>query len=142
MTHVPKTSIIIMFISFLFFMIHTILEFLVKAIMAVGISVILIWFFKALIRFVRTEWKIAFKDRVVPHLSLVRHDLWVYLLLWLEFIIAGDIIETILNPELDHLMVLWWIVVIRIAISYFLGKEVGDVHEQIDIHENKLTKKK
>jgi len=111
-------------------MIHTILEYLVMTIMGIGMFVIVLGFVKACIRYFATEWKMTIRGtRTVPHLSLVRHDLGVYLLLGLEFIIAGDVIETILNPQLEHLYVLGGIVVIRIAISYFLGKELAELKE-------------
>jgi uncharacterized membrane protein len=45
--------------------------------------------------------------------------------LGLEFLIAADIIRTIIRPTLEELAILGGIVVIRTVISYFLGKEIG-----------------
>lgn len=47
-----------------------------------------------------------------------------YVLLSLEVLIASDIIETILNPPIEDILILAGVVVIRTAISYFLGKEM------------------
>ena len=44
----------------------------------------------------------------------------------LEFLIAADIIHTIVKPTLEELAILGSIVIIRTIISYFLGKEMGD----------------
>jgi uncharacterized membrane protein len=60
------------------------------------------------------------KDRVT-----LRQDLGSYILLSLEFMIAGDIIHTVIKPSQDALIVLGSIVIIRTIISYFLNKELG-----------------
>jgi len=60
------------------------------------------------------------KDRIA-----LRQDLGSYILLSLEFMIAGDIIHTVLKPNKEALIILGSIVVIRTIISYFLNKELG-----------------
>lgn len=60
------------------------------------------------------------KDRMT-----LRQDLGSYILLSLEFMIAGDIIHTVIKPSKESLIVLGSIVVIRTIISYFLNKELG-----------------
>ena len=45
-------------------------------------------------------------------------------MLGLEFLIAADIIRTIVKPSLEELAILGSIVVIRTVINYFLGKEL------------------
>ena len=50
-----------------------------------------------------------------------------YVLLSLEVLIASDIIETILNPSIEDILILAGVVVIRTAISYFLGKEMESI---------------
>ncbi|MFC1964172.1 DUF1622 domain-containing protein [Chloroflexota bacterium] len=59
-------------------------------------------------------------------LNEIRHNIGAYLLLGLEFLIAADIIRTIVRPTLEELGILGGIVVIRTIISYFLAKEVGE----------------
>jgi uncharacterized membrane protein len=44
----------------------------------------------------------------------------------LEFLIAADIIHTIVEPTLKELAILGGIVVIRTIISFFLGRELGN----------------
>jgi len=63
-----------------------------------------------------------------PHQSALRKLLGFYLLLGLEFLIAADIIETIVKPDLNSLLVLGLIVVIRTVISFTLNWELR--HEQ------------
>ena len=47
------------------------------------------------------------------------------LILGLEFLIAADIIRTIIKPTLEELGILGAIVAIRIVLAYFLGREIG-----------------
>jgi uncharacterized membrane protein len=58
----------------------------------------------------------------------IRYDIGFHLLLGLEFLIAADIIRTIVRPTLDELGILAGIVAIRTVISYFLNKEIS-VHK-------------
>ncbi len=58
-------------------------------------------------------------------LEKIRYDIGFHLLLGLEFLIAADIIRTILRPTLEELAILGGIVAIRTVISYFLGREIG-----------------
>lgn len=55
----------------------------------------------------------------------LRMDLGYYLLLGLEFLVAADIIETLLAPDLEHVLVLGAIVVIRTVISFSLNWELN-----------------
>ncbi|MFC1910068.1 DUF1622 domain-containing protein [Chloroflexota bacterium] len=57
-------------------------------------------------------------------LSKVRYDLGYHLLVALEFLIAADIIRTIIKPTLEELGILGAIVAIRVVLSYFLHREV------------------
>ena len=53
----------------------------------------------------------------------IRHILGSYLMLGLEFLIAADIIRTIIQPSLEELGILGGIVLVRTMIGYFLYKE-------------------
>lgn len=48
-----------------------------------------------------------------------------YLLLGLEFLIAADIIGTVVKPTLTDVAILGGIVVIRTVISYFLNRDIA-----------------
>jgi len=54
----------------------------------------------------------------------LRHVLGYYLLLGLEFLIAADIIDTLMKPRVQDLAVLGAIVLIRTVISYSLNAEL------------------
>ena len=58
----------------------------------------------------------------------LRHHLGSYILLGLEFMIAADIIRTILQPTVNELIILGSIVAIRTVLSYFLNLEMRDRH--------------
>ncbi len=55
----------------------------------------------------------------------IRYDIGFHLLLGLEFLIAADIIRTIIRPTLEELGILGGIVATRTVISYFLGREIS-----------------
>ena len=54
----------------------------------------------------------------------IRIKLGSYLVLALEFFIAGDIVKTIITPTWESLGILGAIVVIRTILSYFLTKDI------------------
>ncbi len=59
-------------------------------------------------------------------LNEIRHIVASYLLLGLEFLIAGDIIGTIAAPSLEEVALLGGLVLIRTVISFFLGREIRE----------------
>ena len=60
----------------------------------------------------------------------IRHVLGVYILLGLEFMIASDIIHTFISQTREDLYTLGIIVIIRTAISFFLGREIAEAEEK------------
>ena len=60
-------------------------------------------------------------------LNKIRIDFGSYIQLGLEFLIAADIIETILKPSNEDLIQLGGIVLIRILLSYFLTREMNEL---------------
>jgi uncharacterized membrane protein len=60
----------------------------------------------------------------------IRYDIGFHILLGLEFLIAADIIRTIIRPNLEELAILGGLVLIRTVISYFLGREIGHGNEK------------
>lgn len=62
-------------------------------------------------------------------LNKIRIDFGYYILLGLEFLIAADIIQTILKPTNEELLQLGAIVAIRIALSFFLTREIDQLRE-------------
>jgi len=57
----------------------------------------------------------------------IRLRLGSYLVLALEFFIAGDIVKTIITPTWQSLGILGAIVVIRTILSYFLTKDLKKI---------------
>ena len=69
--------------------------------------------------------------RNLNNLSAARTILGTYILTGLEFMIASDIIHTVITRELTDLIFVGLLVLIRTAISFFLGREILELqHEQ------------
>jgi uncharacterized membrane protein len=81
----------------------------------------------ALLHFLKSELKRLTNKFDIATLDVIRHDFAYYILFGLEFLIAADIIQTILKPTSQELIELGGIVVIRILLSYFLNKEIEQV---------------
>lgn len=56
----------------------------------------------------------------------IRHQFTDKILFGLEFLIAADVIRTILDPTLEEILTLGAIVLIRTVMGYFLSKEVQE----------------
>ncbi len=98
---------------------------------AVGYIINVIWLviialgvLKAVINVVIYEYHIMRGKKAINKLMHVRRNLAIYLLLWLEFVVAADIIHTLVHFDLNNLILLGLLVVIRIIIGYMLEKEI------------------
>ncbi|WP_255309213.1 DUF1622 domain-containing protein [Carnobacterium divergens] len=78
----------------------------------------------AMIDFTKTIIFPYSRNDTVYRNNVIKNQLSSYILFGLEILIAADIIESILNPTLDDMIMLASIVVIRTVISYFLTKEI------------------
>ena len=103
-----------------------VLEYISYVIGGIGVAIVIWGIIKGLIALILAELKryrkldkdtIDFEDNI-------RLGVGFYLILGLEFLVAADIIRTIINPTLEELGVLGGIVAIRIALAYFLGREL------------------
>src|SRR6266481_7526896 len=107
------------------------MEYLHHASFGIGVlGVLMIVFGVAcgVVRFVRAEFRAARGADVEDDRKHLRHVLGYYLLLGLEFLIAAAIIDTLMKPSTQDLVVLGAIVAIRTVISYSLNSELA--HEQ------------
>jgi uncharacterized membrane protein len=95
------------------------------AIGVLGVLVIVFGVMCGLIRFVRAEVAAARGFEAGEERKQLRHVLGYYLLLGLEFLIAADIIDTLMKPGTQDLVVLGTIVGIRTVISYSLNSELA-----------------
>lgn len=96
------------------------------AIGVLGVLVIVIGVASGLVRFVRAEVSALRGNDVDEARKYLRHTLGYYLLLGLEFLIAADIIDTLMKPSVQDLIVLGAIVLIRTVISWSLNSELRE----------------
>jgi len=89
-----------------------------------GVLVIVLGVAGGLVRFLRAEFLFVRGSDVEEDRKRLRHMLGYYLLLGLEFLIAADIIDTLMKPSVQDLIVLGAIVLIRTVISYSLNAEL------------------
>lgn len=94
-----------------------------------GVLVIVVGIGSGLLRFVRAEIRAAGGAEVEVERKRVRQVLGYYLLLGLEFLIAADVIDTLLKPSAQDLIVLGAIVLIRSVISWSLNVELKSEHQ-------------
>lgn len=83
----------------------------------------------ALVDFLKKE--LLLKQDSVRSNEAIRLKLGSYLVLALEFFIAGDVVKTIMMPNWQSLALLAAIVVIRILLSYFLTKDFKEDLETV-----------
>ena len=103
-------------------MIHyrEIIETVGTAVETAGVAIMVIGATIATVRFL--FWR---KGNTVNAYRLCRQDMGRAILLGLEFLVAGDIIDTVVvDPTLDNVMVLGLIIIIRTFLSIFLHLEV------------------
>jgi uncharacterized membrane protein len=94
-----------------------------------GVLVIVFGVACGLVRFLCAELKAVRGGTVEEDRKRLRHVLGYYLLLGLEFLIAADIIDTLMKPSAQDLIVLGSIVLIRTVISYSLNAELKSEHQ-------------
>ncbi len=100
-----------------------------SGIVIIGVAVLVYGVAKAAVMVVRNEvYRSGTCDR--EHL---RMELGYYLLLGLEIMVAADIIETLMAPDLNHVMVLGAIVLIRTVISFSLNWELAHERQRTEV---------
>lgn len=87
---------------------------------AIGLIASVIMWGRMEIRSLVPKWHV---DRC-KELHFIRGWLGRYILLGLEFMLVSDVIHSFLSPDFDSLLKLGLIVMIRTAISFFLGREL------------------
>jgi len=110
-----------------------IVEYIALVIGFIGILVIVYGSILSTIKFLKIEHKRINGKISIKDTDILRLTFGTYLLLGLEFLIAADIIRTILKPSLEEVAILGAIVAIRTVINYFLDIEIEEVqHHQKD----------
>ena len=96
----------------------------------IGVVILIFGFAKLLIKYLGKEFlKHPFRTPIIE-IQKIRCELGIYILLSLDFLIASDIIHTIMDITTEQLIELSVMIVLRIAIGYFLGKEIDEIHLQ------------
>ncbi len=104
----------------------TVLEMIAFAIDLVGIAILIFAALKFIAHFVGFEIKRLHGLECVEAIRNLRLQLGSYILLSLEFIIISDIIQSAISRNLDDILSLGVIVIIRVALSFFLGRELNE----------------
>ena len=108
--------------------IENIFNWIAKIIDIIGIIILVYGFLKLLIKYLFIEVN-NIKQTAIRKIQSIRCELGVYILLALDFLIASDIIHTITDLSQEQLIELSVMIVIRISIGYFLGKEIDEIHK-------------
>jgi uncharacterized membrane protein len=90
-----------------------------------GVLVIIFGVLCGVLRFLRSEVSAVRGANVEGERRKLRQVLGYYLLLGLEILIAADIIDTLMKPTTQDLIILGAIVAIRTVISYSLNSELA-----------------
>lgn len=83
-----------------------------------------------IISFLKNEMKRLTGGYSTTNIRKLRATFGTYLLLGLEFLIASDILKTVLEPSLNELAILGGIVVLRTILSVFLNKEIKELETE------------
>ncbi len=115
---------------------YLLLNYVVTGINLFGIGVVVWGFIVAASGFIQIKFHRHGVGLFLKETNKIRSILGVYILFGLELMIAGDIIHTFIKPTQEDLIILGAIVAIRTVISFFLGREIEQVHQ-----EEKVTEK-
>lgn len=105
----------------------TLLEQVATWIDIIGSVIMLAGFIYAFFLLLKVIMNSKSRQNFTQSIKVVRRDLGSSFLLGMEFMIAGDVIHTVLKPTLDSLYILLGIVLIRVIISYSLEKEMENI---------------
>lgn len=101
-----------------------ILQILVTILDWLSVLVIIYGVIMQFIGFIISELTAKDRSVAVEKVTMLKNFLDTYILFALEILIGADIIESILDPSIDHILSLAALVIIRTIISYFLNKEI------------------
>ncbi len=112
--------------------IKEVLHVIVEIIDIIGVVVLLFGFIKIFLKYLKTEFK-NIAHTSFRKLQRIRCEMGIYILLGLDFLIVSDIIQTILDLNVEEIIKLSALILLRTIISYFLGKEILEleiIHEE------------
>jgi uncharacterized membrane protein len=106
------------------------MEFVLPLLKALGVLIIIWGVLCAAARLVGMELKILRGKQYRRDAALIRQHLGFYLLLGLEFLIAVDVIETLMHPDWKELGVLAGLVALRTLMSFSLHWELKEIEKE------------
>ncbi|NOZ80308.1 MAG: DUF1622 domain-containing protein [DPANN group archaeon] len=104
------------------------LELMANFIGLIGVGVIFWGAMRAIIGLLRSESSKSAGALICKQREHLRHHFGSFILLGLEFLLAADIILTIVEPSTEGLIILGSIIILRSIIGFFLDKEIGKSH--------------
>jgi len=107
--------------------VKTVLESIAVAVDLVGIAILIFAALKFVIHYLKFEFKRLKGLDSIEGIRNLRLGLGSYILLALEFIIVSDVIHSVVSTNIDDLLSLGLVVIVRIALSFFLGRELYEV---------------
>lgn len=108
-------------------MLHMVINAISFALNLIGAAITIWGIIISLLEFLQKEIFSRKEQAVIQLNEAIRLKLGSYLVLALEFFIAGDIVKTIITPTWQSLGILGAIVVIRTILSYFLTKDLKKI---------------
>ena len=105
------------------------MEFALPLLKALGVLIIIWGVLCAAMRLVGMEIKLLRGKPYKRDAAVIRQHLGFYLLLGLEFLIAVDVIETLMHPDWKELGVLAALVVLRTLMSFSLHWELKEIEK-------------
>jgi uncharacterized membrane protein len=106
------------------------LEVISDIISIVSVGVVIYGTVIAIMKFARNEIGRFGGLYTIHQIRVLRADLGTYLLLGLEFLIASDILKTIVEPGMKELVILGGIVFLRTVLSFFLDREIRLIEQE------------
>lgn len=94
----------------------------------IGVIILIFGFTKLFIKYLGKEFLTNPFNTPIIEIQKIRCELGIYILLALDFLIASDIIHTIMEITNEQLIALSAMIVLRTGIGFFLGKEIDEIH--------------
>ncbi|MEU6765676.1 DUF1622 domain-containing protein [Streptomyces sp. NPDC046853] len=108
---------------------HDVIGLLVKVVEATGALIIFAGTVRAFVQFVRAGARGRGK---VAEFTRIRLGLGQFLVLGLEFQLAGDVLRTAVAPSFAEIGQMAAIAAVRTALNYFLGREIAQERAEIE----------
>lgn len=101
------------------------LDYLTICLNVIGAFIIGIGALQSVAEYAKTILKFRFPD--INQLQIIRLDLGHSIVLGIEFLLASDIIKTIITPDYYEIGILASLVIIRSILTYFLNQELEGI---------------